>query len=436
MKRRRPTLSLGTILVVLLPACVALAQKSTPQPETLTLHQAMSLALENHPSLRASDANVRSSSAAVTQAVAGYLPSLSLTASTSRTDGAFVFNPSFPARLQSYNSISTGLQLQQMLFDFGRTGGRVSANQHLEEAATLDYTTARENVTVNVQQAYFDLLQAQKVEAVNEEAVQLATANLARARAFYSVGRRPQLDVTKAEVDLANANVNLIRARNQLHITGVQLENAIGIHPAGGFAVSDTFEVSHLALGLDSAMATALDQRPDLRSAQARVHAARSFVSAAWAQNLPILSASGTWTWSGFNLPLSSRWNAGVTLSLPLFQGFAISGQVNQAEADADAAQASLDLLKEAVILDVQQSYWGVREAEERIAAATKLVEQAEQNLVLSEKQYAAGVGIALDVTDARLSLSNARITEIQALYDYNSSLLRLRRSVGTIGQE
>ena len=274
------------------------------------------------------------------------------------------------------------------------------------------------------------------MEAVNEEAVQLATAILSRAKAFYSVGRRPQSDVTKAEVDLANANVNLIRSRNQLHITGVQLENAMGVHPADGYAVIDTFEISHALPSLDSAQATAFALRPDLRSFQARVRAAQSLVSATWAQHLPVLSASGTWTWNGFDFPLASRWNAGVTLTLPVFQGFAISGQVSQAQANADAAEANLDLFKEAVTLDVQQSYWGVREAEERIAAATKLVEQAEQNLVLAEKQYSAGVGTALDITDARLSLSNARITKIQALYDHNSSLLRLRRSMGVIGRE
>jgi outer membrane protein TolC len=120
-------------------------------------------------------------------------------------------------------------------------------------------------------------------------------------------------------------------------------------------------------------------------------------------------------------------------MSLPIFQGFAISAQVEQARAAADAAQANLDVLREFVTLEVEQNYLGLKEAEERIAASTKLVEQAEQNLNLAERQYAAGVGTALEVTDAQLTLSNARITRIQALYDYNSSLRKLERSMGIL---
>jgi TolC family type I secretion outer membrane protein len=409
------------------------AQSPTEQPEHLTLHRAVQVALENHPSLRLADANLRSTSDAVTQVKGGYFPSVSATATASRTDGAFVFNPSFPARLQTYNNYSTALQIQQLIFDFGRTSGRVSANENLAGASMSDFEATRENVIVNVQLSYFGLLQAGRVEKVNDEAVGLAAAHLVQAKAFYTVGRRPQFDVTKAEVDLANARVNQILARGQSHLAAVQLENALGVHPPAGYALVDTFDIAPFSLSLDSARAVAMNNRPDLRAAEARVSANRDLVTAAKGQHFPTLSAFGNWTWSGFDFPLSSRWNAGVTMSLPIFQGFSLVAQVNQAEANADAAEAGLDLLKEATTLDVQQNYWGMKEAEERIAAASRLLEQAEQNLVLAEKQYAAGVGTAIEVADAQGSLSNARIARIQALYDYDTSVIYLRRSMGVV---
>ena len=123
----------------------------------------------------------------------------------------------------------------------------------------------------------------------------------------------------------------------------------------------------------------------------------------------------------------------GVTLSLPIFQGFTIDAQVEEARANAEAAKAALDITTESAMLDVEQSYLALKEADERRAAAAKLVEQAEENLTLAERQYAVGVGTSLDVSDAQLTRSNAQITNIQANTDFNSSLVRLRRAVGLL---
>ena len=110
-----------------------------------------------------------------------------------------------------------------------------------------------------------------------------------------------------------------------------------------------------------------------------------------------------------------------------------LEAQVEQAEASAELAQANLRTLTQNIMVEVEQAYLGVAEAQERMGATTKLVEQAEQNLNLAERQYAAGVGTALDVTDAQLTRSNAQITNIQAIYDYNSSLARLQRAIGIV---
>jgi outer membrane protein TolC len=423
------------IIVVLCSLGVFAVHTGLAQSEPLTLQRAVTLALENHPLLRAARAGVRSSSAGLTQAQASYYPSLNISASASRTDGAFVFNPSFPPRNQTYNNYSTALQFQQTLFDFGRTHGRVSANTEFVEASTMDYESARDNVIANVQLAYFTVVQARRLFRVAEETVAQTEKHLTQVRAFYKVGTRPLFDVTKAEVDVADANVNLIQTRNQLRVSTVQLGNAMGVHPKGGFDVTDTLTVVPYTITLDSAKAIAFRERPEMRAARTRLTANQALVSAAWSQNLPSLSAFGNWTWSAFNLPLYSRWNAGVTLSLPVFQGFSIAGQVEQAEANADATRAAIDLLTESMVLEIEEAYWGIKEAEERIDATAKLVGQAEQNLNLAERQYVAGVGTAIETADAQLALSNARVKSIRALFDYNSSLINLKRAMGMSGR-
>lgn len=315
--------------------------------------------------------------------------------------------------------------------DFGRQVGRVSANSRFVDAASSDFKSVRSSVIMNVELAYFGLVQAKQIVTVDEEAVTRAQEHLKQAQAFYAVGRRAQFDVTKAEVDLANAQVNAISSRNQLLVAKLALDNAMGIRTTSMYRVASQFDVEKFTLSLDSVKAVTFAILPELLAAKARVEANHSLVSAAWDQHLPTLSAVGSANWSNFDFPLYGRWNAGVTLTVPIFQGFLIQGQVEQARANSDLAEANYHELSENVLLVVQQAYLTVKEAEERIIASTKLVDQAEQNLRLADKQYAAGVGTAIEAADAQLTLSNARITNIQALYDYNSALVRLRRAMG-----
>jgi outer membrane protein len=420
------------LLFAVLTGWQGISFAQVPAADTLTIERAVELALQYHPSLRAAEAGVRAASAGHMLALSTYFPSITFSASGSHTEGVFVFNPAVPARYQIYSSYTGGLSAQQVLFDFGKTIGKVSANSSFTEAANADLTSTREQVILNVQVAYFGLLAAQRVARVMQEAVIQAQKHLTQAKAFYAVGTRPQFDVTKAEVDLANANVNLIKARNTMQVAQVQLENAIGIEPPHPYGVREPLLYPTFEASMDSAKSEALHRRPELAAARARVEGNRALARAAWSQHLPTLSAVGTWTWNGFQpAPLYPRWNAGLQLSLPLFLGFSVNAQVQQADATADAAQAALDTQIQAVMLDVEQAYLGLKEASERRVATAKLVEQAEQNFILADRQYAAGVGTPLDVTDAQVSRSNAQITDIQALYDYITSLVKLRRAMG-----
>ena len=399
--------------------------------DTLTIEKAVSLAIANQPSLHGSEAVVRSANAALRQATAGFLPSVSFNASDTRSGGTSLVNPSFPPSHRTYSNYSAALQGTLTVWDFGKTSGRVSQNSYLSDAASGDYTSAVEVLAVNTEVAYMTFLAAHRVVAVNEEALATASRHLVLARAFFSTGRRPQLDVTKAEVDSLNANVNLIQARNSYRLARLQLENTMGVHPPNEYAVIDSFTLPATFTSLQEAKSTALRNRPELVASQARVEAGRAAVTTAWGQHLPTIGLFGGYTWNGFDFPLFSRWNAGLTFTLPIFQGFALDAGVEGAEANRDIAQSALDVLTESIMLEVESQWLAVREADERAVATTKLVQQSAENLNLVERQYAAGVATSLDESDARLTLSNSQITDIQAQYDYRTALVRLRRAMG-----
>ena len=260
----RTLVTLLALAVVLTGTCVRAVGGGL---DTLTVERAVQLALDHHPSLRPAEANVRG-------AVAGHKGCDSrlsachhFSASAIHTEGVFVFNPSVPSRNQIYSNYTGGFQAQQLLFDFGKTINRVSASTDLADAAASDFVSARELVRVNVQIAYYGLLAARGVAGVNDEAVNQAGKHLLQAKAFYTAGTRPRFDVTKAEVDLANAKVNQIIAANQMQVAQVQLENAMGFHPEGPYTVSESLPSPLIAVSMDSARALALLQRPELQAA-------------------------------------------------------------------------------------------------------------------------------------------------------------------------
>jgi outer membrane protein len=409
----------------------ALAQQPAMHTDTLTLERAVALAIEHQPSLHGSEAGIRAADAGFRQARAGFLPSVAFNASDTRTGGTVIISPAIPPTQRIYSSYSAALQANLTIWDFGKTSGRVSQNSYLYDAANSDYASAVELLAVNTEVAYLAFLQTRRVVAVNEEALATTSHHLVQARAFYTTGKRPQLDVTKAEVDSLNAEVNLIQARNAFRVARLQLENAMGVHPAAEYAVVDSFTLAVTFTPLQESRSTALRNRPELIAAQARVDAGRGAVTAAWGQHLPTVAAFGGYTWSAFDFPLFSRWNAGLSFTLPIFQGFALDAGVEQAEANRDIAQSNLDVLTESIMLEVEQQWLAVREAAERAVATGKLVQESAENLNLVERQYAAGVATALDESDARLTLSNSEITDIQAQYDYRTALVRLRRAMG-----
>ena len=412
------------------------AQDMATLTDTLTVDNAVAIALQNHFAIKAAQANVVSAEAGKRVVVSTYLPAIGFSASSVHTEGTFVFNPSIASKYQIYSNYTAGLTASQLIYDFGKTTNRISANTDFVTASKEDFRTARDNVITNVEVAFLTYLEDQDVVKVTLETIAQAESHLKSAKAFYSVGTRPLLDVTRSEVDLANANVASIRAKNQMEVARLQLENAMGIHPDHPYVVYAAVTMPPMTITLDSARSQARSNRPDILAAQSRYDALSSLASSAWDQHLPTLSANGTWNWSGFDVTLYGRWSAGLTFSFPIFQGFGISAAAQQASANAEAQQAALVLTIENALLDVEQNYLAVNEANERYGASVKLVEEAEASLTLAEKQYSAGVGTLLDVTDAQVLRANARITQIQALYDYNNSLVRLKMAMGAMSSD
>ncbi|HUI28628.1 MAG TPA: TolC family protein [Candidatus Acidoferrales bacterium] len=412
--------------------CLVIPALSFAQSDTLTLEHCVQIALKHNPSIRIAEGGLESSESNLELSRSALYPQISAQAALTRNGGTIIVgNRSINGFFDNY---TTGLQAQQLVFDFGKTITRVSGSADLVDASDQNSRASTEDIILNTYISYYDYLAAERVREVDSETVQQAADHLKQAQAFYKAGTAPQYDVVNAEVTLANANVSLIQAENNLKITRVQLENAIGQQLPDNFLLSDILEVSYVKIDVQAAIDTALRSRPELLSSQAQVQAGKQFLASAWTANLPSIYATGGYNWRNLNpSPLYPGWNIGVTLSLPIFQGFALDAGIDQARANLKTAEASNDLVIQSLLLDVQQQEFALEEASESIQASRKLVEQASEALRLAVARYNSGIGTALEETDAQVALANARIAYIQSLYNYSVSYARLERAMGTI---
>ena len=221
---------------LLLPAVVG-AEDLIRKGETLDLQRCIAIALERHPSIQAAAGTVTAGESRVGQARSGFYPQLNGSAGYSRTDPTSASVTTSTTAGQSYNNYSSGISLSQNLYDFGKTSTQVKVQEFNRDSFRSDLDNVLIQVTFGVKQAYYGLLQARRNRDVAREVVGQFQQHLEQAKAFFEVGTKPKFDVTKADVDLSNAKLNLLKAENAFRLGLVDTEQHHG--DAGGAGLRD-----------------------------------------------------------------------------------------------------------------------------------------------------------------------------------------------------
>jgi outer membrane protein TolC len=435
---QRLILLVGVLLAVL---PVKTAQGNPAADSVLTLSEAIDLALTQHPSLRVRQAEVEAARQRVWQQAASYLPSGGYTYVYSRQQrpisaavgGVDVGGGQAPRRpaAQLFNFHSTNVGLSQVLFDFGRALDAIRAAQATVEASRADLETTRQTVIFNTKQAYYSVLSSQRLLQVAEETVQQNQKHVEEARARFEVGLAPRFDVTQAQVQLSNAMLDRVSARNNVALARETLRTALGMTGPFGYTLVDTLTHEPMMLDDEALLNHAYANRPELRSLRAQEQAAAHNVSALQKRYLPAVTGNAQYSWTGRAYPLQEGWSWNVTLTLPLFDDILTAARVGEAQANLRGVRARQEDLRQQIALEVRQSLLHLREAEERIRVSEQTLVQAQENLTLAEGRYAAGVGNIIELTDAQVLLTSARANAVQALYVYKTAVAELEKAVG-----
>jgi outer membrane protein len=426
-----------TLGLAILPATgQAPAERPVPPQvagRLLAMDEAVAIALETQPQIQARLYDYAAARFRVDQAMSPLLPQLSGSVSASRSQSsvlatsagstALIVNRSFDETLVAQFALS------QLLFDFGKNLAATEAAKKLTAVALEDVELQRQLISLAVKEAYTNILFAQRLIRVQQQAVERAELNLKSARGFFDVGTRPRSDVARAEVDVANARVDLIRARNAERLARVALNTAMGIEIDTPTQVQDNLVYEPVSLDRAQIRAEALRERPEYRQVKLQVEAAEAVERQAFRNFFPDVTGSGTY--GGIREELAEVWSLTLSLTWTMYDGGGRVARYREARANVDGARSRVRVLELDLLREVEQTQITIEEAQERLQAAQTAVVSAQENFRLAQGRFDAGVGTILELTDAQLALTQAQNVEAQALADYRIALYRLDRARG-----
>ena len=429
---------------LLLPAAAASAPATTPEPAAAlpparTLEQAIQIALEQNQGLKLKREAVQHAQAHHSEVRAAGWPRIDAESAYVRTGpvpsvmfpgptGPIAIDLGVPETTTARLSLTQPIDISRLI----STGVEVSELNLV--VSRLELSREEQRVTSAVKQAYFGVLQGEAFRDVSQEALNAVEEHLKIARLHYEAGTVPHLDVLRAEVAVADARQRLVTATNAVDLAKAALNNVLGVDVNQPVEVEPPPGFPPLKLDLADLLAEAERCRLDLQVMDLRTEMARRGVRLARQGRLPRMALTGSYDWmeetSEFG-PENLTWAVTLGVALPLFDGGGTSARIAQARSDVRSAETGREQLRQGIALEVRQAYLSLQEAQARLQATAKSVEEAREVLRLAHARYDTGVGTSVEVTDAVTAMTGGRSNYVNAVYDCQTSLAMAEEAVG-----
>jgi len=310
---------------------------------------------------------------------------------------------------------------------------RFLAARSAEQAAQLNYQDTLDLVTLSVGNAYLLVIEAHSRIEAQEAQVRNARVLFNQARDEVEAGTAPRIDETQTEVQLHSEEYTLSVTRNNFAVAKLNLARAIGLPLGQEFDIVDSLPFAEInPPNLDEALSIAYRSRSDLKAEIASQHSAADNLTAARMERLPVVTAGGHYGDQGTTFGHShGEFTFQGEVSVPLFTGGRIKGDIAEAEATLRQRAADTENLRGQIDYDVRTAFLNLNAANEQVAVAKQNVDLANDSLTRSRDRFASGVSNSVEVVQAEQSLANADDQYITSLYSYNFAKLSLARAIG-----
>jgi outer membrane protein len=429
--------------IFLLSAGLAFAQDTLP----LSLKRAVEIALapEGSPRVALAEESIRQSQTGIAQARAAFLPDIE----TSVTDQSETVNlrsfglnfplpagVSFPSLVGPFSVFDARATAQQSVFDFSSIR-KYQSSKVTVEATKADAETTRNQVSDAVARSYLACLRADAKLETERANVDLSDALLKLSNRQKTAGTGLAIEVTRAQVQLANDKQNLIVAENDRRKAVLQLLRSMGLNLDARIEFTDKLAYKPVDVGpMEAAIDKARKERAELKAQARREEIAKLNYGSVKAERLPSLSAFGNYGTIGPEIigALPTR-SVGITLKVPVFDGG--RRDARRAESLSQLRQEEIRSrdVKQQVELDVRLALDSIKSAASQVDTARDGLALAENELAQARRRYEGGVANSIEVTDAQTRLDRARDNSIAALYNYNLARLDLATATGSIAE-
>jgi len=416
-----------------------------PTPEetkgkVLSMDDAVKIALDNQPLILARIGDYQAQLQNIAIALAPQLPQLSgqwggnwnqiPTSVQSPAGQAAPLSNIRSVTVQTRSLITAAtVQATQLLWDFGKTLAATDAARAGAKSSAENVEIQKQETVRLVKEAYYSLALSNRLVQVSQAALDRALVNLRSAKGFFDVGTQPKSAVTRAEVDVANAQVDIIRAVNDVNIFRLTLNQLMGIPINTATEIADNLSYRHLEFDTKNLLNEAFARRPEYKQIKAQYEQADYTVTQQFRNFFPNIVAQGTY--GAARADMNETYTYGLQLNWSIFDGGNKIALYKQSQAQRDAAQARVRDTELVIWQQVERAFVTVQQAEESIGAAQKAAESADENFRLSQGRFDAGVANIIELTDAQLALTNAQAQVARALAVYWIATAQLDRFLG-----
>ncbi|MCA9199720.1 MAG: TolC family protein, partial [Planctomycetales bacterium] len=417
------------------------------QATGLSLEETIQLALASNPDLASASAQIAAADAVLCKARAEFYPKLGITEQYGVTNNpvmSFMYQLN-QTRLnfaqdfndpQTVDNFHTQLRFQHSIYTGERRQHALHAAAAGSNAASLSLVALQNQMTYQVAEAYYRLLQARDLAKVRQQAVQQVQQHLDIVTTRFENDTAVKSDVLTVEVRLAEEQESLISARNQLELAWAVLENVVGA-PLSGQELPEAIPTapwSQQVEELEYALSVASGQRAEIGAMTSQQQAASEQVLMAQAgKRLGIDFVADYDVYTGDFQTGNDSFFAGVIFHLNLFDGGRTRIDMAQAAAKVTELRAQQRRLMLDIELDVRRSYLQLKDAEERLKVASQAIEQASESLREIEVRYRGQSANITQMVDAQVALSNARVRQATAQAEVEVARAALQRSSGRL---
>lgn len=370
------------------------------------------------------------------------LPSVGLTGNYLRKDEvASISIPGGPTiTMGDVDNYSAGLRVTQPVFAGGSIAAKINAGRLFSLLADQTVRAAIQDVIYAAESSYYDVLLSQHLYQISADAVRSAQVHLDDVKRKRSGGVASDFDVLRAEVELSNFKADLIQNKNAINISKTQLLKVIGISQDSDFVLSDKLTYAPLRMTMEQAVEAAYRNRPDLYGRQFDIKYRQELLKIARSQYWPVISGYYENIWSKpdphrvMNIEWGHAWQAGITVTLPLFDGLSREGQIIQQKAMLRQSQIDLIDAEETTLFELTKALLSIENTEEFVQSQQLNLTRAGEGSRLAEVGYKEGINTQVEVIDAESALTKAKSLYYQAIYSHIIAKLDLQKAMGVLG--